>query len=291
MAATVPAPPRADVRIGIGDDAAVTVDRAAAPATQRRRARRRLRLPASLVPAARDRAQGARRRRSATSRRWAPSRARLYVWLGVPGDFGRDACLELCDGLAELAERGGRRGARRRLTAAGRWLGLRDRGRPRRAAPSDLVGRGGRRAGRRALRHRRVRRRGRRADAARASRARRRCPGRAPRRRVARQLDPAPRLAAGPGAGRGRREGDDRRLRRPRRRRRAPRRRLRSSGSRSSSTGCRSAPGSAEVAARRRTRPARAGRLRRRGLRAALRDPARGARPTAPQPSPRPGSS
>ena len=28
-----------------------------------------------------------------------------YVWLGVPDDFGPDACLSLCDGLAEVAER------------------------------------------------------------------------------------------------------------------------------------------------------------------------------------------
>ncbi len=28
-----------------------------------------------------------------------------YVWLGIPEDFGPDACLSLCDGLAEVAER------------------------------------------------------------------------------------------------------------------------------------------------------------------------------------------
>ena len=30
-----------------------------------------------------------------------------YVWLGVPADFDRRGCLELCDGLAELAGRDG----------------------------------------------------------------------------------------------------------------------------------------------------------------------------------------
>ena len=34
-----------------------------------------------------------------------PSEA--YVWLGMPEDFEREDCLELCDGLAELAEREG----------------------------------------------------------------------------------------------------------------------------------------------------------------------------------------
>ena len=33
--------------------------------------------------------------------------AEVYVWLGMPADFGRDDCLELCDGLAELAEQEG----------------------------------------------------------------------------------------------------------------------------------------------------------------------------------------
>jgi len=96
-----------DVRIGIGDDAAVTVG----PGGQAR---------AVSVDAIVD---GVAFRRS-----WCPPRAigrkavgaalsdlaamgaepaELYVWLGMPEDFGRDDALELCDGLAELAERSG----------------------------------------------------------------------------------------------------------------------------------------------------------------------------------------
>ena len=45
--------------------------------------------------------------------------AEIYVWLGLPGDFGRDEALELCDGLAELAEREGAALLGGDLTASG----------------------------------------------------------------------------------------------------------------------------------------------------------------------------
>ncbi|HET6830111.1 MAG TPA: thiamine-phosphate kinase [Solirubrobacterales bacterium] len=91
-----------DVRIGIGDDAAVTV---AKDGTAR----------AVTVDALVD---GVGFRRS-----WCPPRAigrkaagaalsdlaamgaepsELYAWLGIPDDLDRDAALELCDGLAEV---------------------------------------------------------------------------------------------------------------------------------------------------------------------------------------------
>ena len=94
----------ADVRIGIGDDAAVTVG----PGGRAR---------AVSVDAIVD---GIAFRRS-----WCPPRAigskaagaalsdlaamgaepaELYVWVGIPEDFGRDDALALCDGLAEQAE-------------------------------------------------------------------------------------------------------------------------------------------------------------------------------------------
>jgi thiamine-monophosphate kinase len=94
-----------DVRIGIGDDAAVTVGRGGE-------------ATAVTIDAMVD---GVAFRRS-----WCPPRAigakaigaalsdlaamgatatEAYVWLGMPEDFFREDCLELCDGLAELAER------------------------------------------------------------------------------------------------------------------------------------------------------------------------------------------
>ncbi len=93
----------ADVRIGIGDDAAVTVD----PAGGAR---------AVTVDAIVD---GVSFRRT-----WCPPRAigrkataaalsdlaamgarpaELYVWLGAPDDLERDDALELCDGIADVA--------------------------------------------------------------------------------------------------------------------------------------------------------------------------------------------
>lgn len=95
---------RPDVRIGIGDDAAVLEE----PGGGGR---------AVSIDAIVD---GVAFRRS-----WCPPRAigrkaagaalsdlaamgaepaELYVWLGVPEDFPRDDALELCDGLADLAE-------------------------------------------------------------------------------------------------------------------------------------------------------------------------------------------
>ena len=96
-----------EVRIGIGDDAAVTVGREGE-------------ATAVTVDALVD---GVAFRRS-----WCPPEAigrkamgaalsdlaamgatpgEAYVWLGMPEDFGRDECLALCDGLADLAEREG----------------------------------------------------------------------------------------------------------------------------------------------------------------------------------------
>ncbi|MFN8111620.1 MAG: thiamine-phosphate kinase [Solirubrobacterales bacterium] len=98
---------RPEVRIGIGDDAAVIEE----PGGGGR---------AVSVDAIVD---GVAFRRS-----WCPPRAigrkaagaalsdlaamgaepvELYVWVGIPEDFGRDDALELCEGLAELAELSG----------------------------------------------------------------------------------------------------------------------------------------------------------------------------------------
>ena len=99
---------RTVVRIGIGDDAAVTVPGADRGAT------------AISVDGLVD-GVGFRRR-------WCPPRAvgikalgaalsdlaamgaragEAYVWLGMPDDFGEDECLELIDGLAGVAEQHG----------------------------------------------------------------------------------------------------------------------------------------------------------------------------------------
>jgi thiamine-monophosphate kinase len=45
--------------------------------------------------------------------------ADVYVWIGMPADFSREDCLELCDGLAELAELQGAAVLGGDLTAAG----------------------------------------------------------------------------------------------------------------------------------------------------------------------------
>ena len=109
MRATLRASPSASaVRVGIGDDAAVTVPLPGRGAT------------ATSVHALVD-GVGFRRR-------WCPPGAvgrkalgaalsdlaamgaqpgEAYVWLGMPEDFDAEEALELCDGLAELAERHG----------------------------------------------------------------------------------------------------------------------------------------------------------------------------------------
>ncbi len=105
-AATASSASAAAVRIGIGDDAAVVESRPDRGAS------------ATTVDALVD-GVGFRRR-------WCPPRAvgrkalaaalsdlaaigaapgEAYVWLGMPDDFGEPEALELCDGLAELAER------------------------------------------------------------------------------------------------------------------------------------------------------------------------------------------
>lgn len=97
---------REEVRIGIGDDAAVTVTGGRARAV----------TVDALVDGI------------AFRRRWCPPRSvgrkaigaalsdlaamgaepvEAYVWLGMPEDFAAEDALELCDGLAELAEREG----------------------------------------------------------------------------------------------------------------------------------------------------------------------------------------
>ncbi len=107
------------IRIGIGDDAAVTVTPPGA-------------ATAVSIDALVD---GVGFRRS-----WCPPRAigrkaigaalsdlaamgavpaEVYVWVGMPVDFSRDDCLELCDGLAELAELEGAAVLGGDLTAAG----------------------------------------------------------------------------------------------------------------------------------------------------------------------------
>ncbi len=45
--------------------------------------------------------------------------AEVYVWIGMPADFSREDCLELCDGLAELAELEGAAVLGGDLTASG----------------------------------------------------------------------------------------------------------------------------------------------------------------------------
>jgi len=105
MEATVgaidPASAGAEIRVGIGDDAAVTVPRGATATTidalvdgvgfRRRwcppRAIGRKALGAALSDLA---AMGA-----------SPGEA--YVWLGAPADFDTDEVLELCEGIATLA--------------------------------------------------------------------------------------------------------------------------------------------------------------------------------------------
>ncbi len=97
-----------------------------------------------------------------------------YVWLGRPPWLDPEGVLELCDGLADRRRSGRRRDRRRRPHRRRRARRLAS---PRSATPpmpERLRPPRRRRAGRRALRHRRARRRRRRADAARAPRARRR---------------------------------------------------------------------------------------------------------------------
>lgn len=141
-----PADAGVDVRIGIGDDAAVTV---AADGSTR----------AVTVDALVD---GVGFRRA-----WCPPRAigrkaaaaalsdlaamgaeptELYVWLGVPDDLDRDATLELSDGLAEVAAGAGAALLGGDLTASG-VLAVSVTAIGRAAAVERLVGRAGARVG------------------------------------------------------------------------------------------------------------------------------------------------
>ena len=164
------------------------------------------------------------------------------MWLGVPTDFDREACLELADGLAELAVEqgvavlGGDVTAASALSVSVTAVGHAGR----RGGPGRPRGRG---AGHGPLRHRRARRRGRRADAARArGPARRSCRTEAREAAVTRQLDPDPAARGRRRPGGCRSAGDDRRLRRPRRPTPSTSRPPPGSASRSSSAASRWAP-------------------------------------------------
>ena len=86
---------------------------------QRRCARRRRRFRRSWCP---PRSIGRKAMGAALSDLAAmgAAPAEAYVWIGIPSDFGREECLELCDGLADLAEREGAARARRRPDRIGR---------------------------------------------------------------------------------------------------------------------------------------------------------------------------
>lgn len=96
---------RDHVRVGIGDDAAVTVP-GDATATSIDAVVDGVHFRRSWCP---PRAVGHRALGSALSDLAAmgalPGEA--YVWLGAPADFDDAACLELCDGIAALAEQVG----------------------------------------------------------------------------------------------------------------------------------------------------------------------------------------
>ena len=132
------------IRVGVGDDAAVTVPGGAT---------------ATSVDALVD---GFGFRRS-----WCPPRSvgrkalgaalsdlaamgaeagEAYVWLGVPADFDRDSCLELADGIAELARETGVAILGGDVTAAAA-LSVCVTAVGHSAAAGDLVGRAGAEAG------------------------------------------------------------------------------------------------------------------------------------------------
>ena len=182
------------IRVGIGDDAAVTVPSGAT---------------ATSVDALVD-GVGFRRR-------WCPPRAagrkalaaalsdlaamgaepgEAYVWVGMPGDFDRDSCLELAEGIADLARELGVAVLGGDVTASG-VLAISVTAVGHADTAGELVGRagaqagfalcatgsfGGAAAGLMLLEH----------DDLRAA-----APGVAAEAAIARQLDPRPQLAAG----------------------------------------------------------------------------------------------
>lgn len=106
MAATAAASPRRDTfRIGIGDDAAVVVP-GGATATSVDAVVDGVHFRSSWCP---PRAVGRKALGAALSDLAAMGAApgEAYVWLGAPPDLGDGGCLELCDGIATLAERSG----------------------------------------------------------------------------------------------------------------------------------------------------------------------------------------
>ena len=93
---------RSSVRIGIGDDAAVTVP-AATTATTIDAVVEGVHFRGSWCP---PRAVGRKALGAALSDLAAMGAApgEAYVWVGAPPELGEEGCLELCDGIAELAQ-------------------------------------------------------------------------------------------------------------------------------------------------------------------------------------------
>jgi thiamine-monophosphate kinase len=97
---------RDDVRIGIGDDAAVVDEGGGARAVTVDAIVDGVAFRRSWCP---PRSIGRKAAGAALSDLAAMGAApsELYVWVGLPEDFGREQALELCDGLADLAELSG----------------------------------------------------------------------------------------------------------------------------------------------------------------------------------------
>ncbi len=212
--------PGSRVRLGSGDDAAITVP-GGATATSVDAIVDGVHFDRSRASAGPDRAQGAGDARSRTWRRWAPSRARPTSSSAPRRTSARPSCSRSSTGCWASPRATGTTLAGGDLTRApALTLALTVVGHA--PSPERFVTRGGAEPGRRPRAHRRARRGRRRPAPARGAGARRRA-----RRLDSRRAAPAPARAGAaarrrPGAGRGRRKGDDRPQRRPRRRRRPP---------------------------------------------------------------------